>query len=97
MPQAPALHDGVALAAAHGWLHPPQLLTSLARFTSQPLACTPSQSANPFWQTVKPQTLAAQVPKALANTQAAPQAPQFAASPVSATSHPSVASWLQSA
>lgn len=54
--QVPATHDPTALAGAHLAPQDLQLLVSVLRLTSQPLAALPSQSANPASQVLIPQT-----------------------------------------
>ena len=47
MVHRPLVQDAVALGRLQGLLHPPQLLTSIFTFVSQPLVGSPSQSPKP--------------------------------------------------
>src|SRR4051794_40030432 len=81
--------------AGHTLPHAPQLLTSLVRFFSQPLAALPSQLPNPALHELTAQALFEQLETALARLHAAPHAPQFATLFVMLTSQPSAAIPLQ--
>ena len=90
--QKPVMQLARALAPA-GQTTPqrPQWETSVARFTSQPLVASPSQSAKPVMHAT-PHTPDAQVGDALARDgQAMPQAPQLFGSVRVDTSQPLVA------
>src|SRR5438445_476871 len=50
MPQAPAVHAGMALGTTQALPQAPQLLASSWRSFSQPSAPLPLQSAKPGWQ-----------------------------------------------
>src|SRR5438132_209492 len=83
--QADALH---AMPALHARPQLPQLAASLASAASQPLAGSASQSAKPTLH-AKPQAPAAQVDLALARAgHTVVQAPQWAGSALTLTSHP---------
>jgi hypothetical protein len=47
-PQTPDTHEAVAFAAMHACPHAPQLVSDVARFTSQPSDACPLQSPNPL-------------------------------------------------
>jgi hypothetical protein len=92
------LHTSLALSRSHTTLQPPQLLTLVSRFASQPSLGLLLQFSKPGLQAPMPQLPLVQDAKALAGSgQAFGQAPQWRASVASATSQPSVASLLQSA
>jgi hypothetical protein len=77
---APAAHPAVAFATVHVRPHAPQLATSVAVATSQPLAAIESQSPKPALH-VAPHTPAAHAGAALGRVaHAVPQALQFSGS-----------------
>jgi hypothetical protein len=77
--------------------HEPQCAASFARFTSQPSAGLPLQSAKPGLHAAMPQPPELHAPTAFAGLHARPQPPQFAADVDTLVSQPSVALLLQSA
>ncbi len=90
-PQAPPTQRGVPLGTLQRLLQRPQLLASAARVTSQPLAATPSQLAEPVLQTPRAQAPPTQLAVALAKAQRVPQAPQVPGSVWMLVSQPLVA------
>src|SRR4051794_36445934 len=86
--QALAAQPLTALARAHFMPQPPQLLTSVAVPTSQPLATIMSQLAKPMVQAAMPQAPLVQLLVALASPQALPQPPQLVMSFCELTSQP---------
>ncbi len=98
--QVPAVQTWPAAQAAEepAALQRPQLALSVAVFTSQPLAATPSQFAKPVAHAPSAQLPAAHVAAALGKRHTTPQPPQFEASAARTfTSQPSLAVPLQSA
>jgi hypothetical protein len=93
--QAPAAHDGVPFVASQALAQAPQLAASTARFVSQPLAGSPSQSPKPALQ-LGLQAPALHVVDPFGLTHALPQAPQFAALVAKLTSQPLAAFKSQS-
>jgi hypothetical protein len=91
MAQAPAMQDGVPLAAAQALLQRPQCVALVAKVTSQPLVGSPSQSPKPAAQVYsqRPAAHAATAPGRVA--QAMPQPPQCATVLVVSVSQPLVA------
>jgi hypothetical protein len=93
--QTPPTQPGVPLAAVQTLPTAPQLLASVLRLTSQPLAMMPSRSAKPVLHTEKPQVPAVHSAAALAKEHALPQAPQWLTSEARVTSQPSPSAPLQ--
>ncbi len=98
MAHVPFTHEGVPFGAAHGWLHAPQLFTSLDVATEHPEANNPSQFEKPASQEAIAHLPAMHAPVPF-NTvaQEVPQAPQLAMSESRAASHPFAAILSQSA
>jgi len=88
MPHVPPEQDAVPLGAVQTWPQEPQLLTSVFRFLSQPLATLPSQLSQPALQEAMPQVEPEQDEVALAAKQALPQAPQLVTLVVVSISQP---------
>src|SRR5262245_759525 len=74
MMQLPPAHPAVACGGAgQGMAQPPQLLTSLLAFTSQPFPTMPSQLRNPCWHDAMEHEPRTHSGVALGVTQALPQ------------------------
>ena len=90
IPQLPAVQVGVPPAVEHFVPQALQLLISVLRLTSQPLAGLPSQSAKPALQVPIAHVPLLQVADALANVHLVPQALQLLTSVFRLTSQPLV-------
>jgi hypothetical protein len=88
IPQAPAAQRGAPLTALQTAPQAPQRRGSVRRFTSQPLAGSPSQSAKPVRHAATPQRPAEHEGTAFAGAQTIPQAPQWATVELVRVSHP---------
>src|SRR5262249_46912707 len=89
MPQLPALHAGVPLATEHALPQPPQLVTLVCVFVSQPSGLMPLRSANPGLQLVTVQVDPTHVGVPFGAVHTFPQLPQFEAFVDVFTSQPS--------
>lgn len=92
----PLLQVADALANVHLVPQVLQLLTSVLRLTSQPLAAEPSQLPKPAVQAPNVHVLLTQLAAALANVHLVPQPPQLFTSLLELISQPSVDKPLQS-
>ena len=93
MPQTPIEQNAVPLVELQTWPHAPQLVGSVVRLVSQPLAGLPSQSAKPALQ-VPPQTPLVQVATPLEKAgQTWPHVPQLLTSLCSLTHMPLQQCW----
>jgi len=90
IPQLPAVQVGVPPAVEHLVPQALQLLISVLRLTSQPLAGLPSQSLKPALHAPMAQVPLLQVAAALANAHLVPQALQLLTSVLRLTSQPLV-------
>ncbi|MFO0627818.1 MAG: hypothetical protein U0325_19575 [Polyangiales bacterium] len=97
MPQAPAVHEGEALARVGHWVpQAPQFAALVLVFTSQPFIAMPSQLAVPAGQTTEQAPAWQRAVAPPRRVQALPQVMQFAVSEVRFASQPLAALRSQS-